>query len=130
MSTYAIDISYELCHNLQLAQEQMKSQSDHHRREVTFVVGDYMYLKLQLYRHTSVAFDKSLKLAPRLFNPFRIVESVGTVPYRLALPPGSQIHNVFHVGLSQKHLGSIVPTSAHLPPVSDALTILATRKYT
>ena len=57
-------ILLELRHNLQLAQNRMKCQVDQHRREVSFTMGDYVYLKLQPYWQTSVAFRASLKLAP------------------------------------------------------------------
>ena len=39
------------------------------------------------------------------------------------MPPGSQIHDVFHVSLLRKHLGSVSPTSTQLPPISDISTI-------
>nr|GEY54657.1 hypothetical protein [Tanacetum cinerariifolium] len=38
------------------------------------------------------------KLSPRFIGPFEILERVGEVSYRLALPPQlSHVHNVFHV---------------------------------
>ncbi|GKC21564.1 transposon ty3-G gag-pol polyprotein [Tanacetum coccineum] len=57
-------IMRELHRNLSTARNQMKCQEDQKRREVTFAVGDYVYLKLQLYRQGSVAFRASMKLAP------------------------------------------------------------------
>nr|GEW07332.1 putative nucleotidyltransferase, ribonuclease H [Tanacetum cinerariifolium] len=40
------------------------------------------------------------KLSPRFIGPFEILDRVGEVSYRLALPPQlSHIHNVFHVSL-------------------------------
>nr|GEY13253.1 reverse transcriptase domain-containing protein [Tanacetum cinerariifolium] len=44
------------------------------------------------------------KLSPRFFGPFEILDRVGEVSYRLALPPQlSHVHNVFHVSLLRGH---------------------------
>ncbi|XP_058223142.1 uncharacterized protein LOC131332850 [Rhododendron vialii] len=44
------------------------------------------------------------KLAPRFIGLFDIIEKIGEVAYRLALPPKlSGIHNVFHVSLLRKY---------------------------
>ena len=114
----------DLRHQLVLARDRMKTQADKHRREVHFTVGDFVYLKLQPYRQTSVAFRRSIKLAPRYFGPYQVLAKVGEVAYKLALPAGSQIHDVFHVSRLRKCLGSVVPVSQELPPVSVTSTIL------
>ena len=119
-----VAILHELRHNLLLDQDRMKCQADQHQREVSFLVGDYVYLKLQPYRQTSVAFWASMKLTPCFFGPYKVIEKVGPMAYKLALPPGSQIHDVFHVSLLRKHLGLVSPTSTQLPPVSNTSTIL------
>jgi hypothetical protein len=46
------------------------------------------------------------------------------VSYKLALPPNSQIHNVFHVSLLGKYLGPVTPTIAQFPPILETTTIL------
>ena len=51
-----------------------------------------------------VRFGKRGKLSPRFIGPFEILEKVGTVAYRLALPPSmTGVHEVFHVSMLQKY---------------------------
>ena len=49
-------------------------------------------------------FGKRGKLSPRFIRPFEILKRVGTVAYRLALPPSmSSVHEVFHVSMLQRY---------------------------
>ena len=51
-----------------------------------------------------VRFGKREKLSPRFIGPFKILERVGIVAYRLALPPSmSGVHEVFHVSMLRKY---------------------------
>ena len=51
-----------------------------------------------------VRFGKRGKLSPRFNGPFEILERVGTVAYRLALPPSmSGVHEVFHVSMLRRY---------------------------
>ena len=58
-----------------------------------------------------VRFNKRGKLSPRFIGPFEILEKVGTIAYRLALPPSmSGVHEVFHVSIFWKY----TPDPAHV----------------
>ena len=49
-------------------------------------------------------FNKRGKLSPRYIGPFEILERVGTVAYRLALPSSlSCVQDVFHVSMLRKY---------------------------
>ena len=58
-----------------------------------------------------VRFGKRGKLSPRFIEPSEILERVGTVAYRLALPPSmSSVYKVFHVSMLRKY----TPDAAHV----------------
>jgi hypothetical protein len=99
--------------HLYRAKHRMKKQADLHRSERSFAVGDSVYLKLQPYVQTSLAPRSHQKLAFRFFGPFRITDRIGTVAYRLDLPPHSAIHPVFHVSQLKLVVGAghqVTPT--------------------
>ena len=58
-----------------------------------------------------VRFDKKGKLSLRFIGPFEILERVGIVAYRLALPPSmSGVHEVFHISILRRY----TPDPAHV----------------
>lgn len=94
--------------HLHKAKERMKRQADKKRTERSFVVGDMVFLKLQPYIQSSVAPRANQKLSFKFFGPFKIIERVGPVAYKLSLPISSAVHPVFHVSQLKKAVSSNV----------------------
>ena len=66
-------------------------------------MGDHIFLKVMPKKRV-VRFGKRGKLSSRYIGPFEVLERVGTIAYRLALPPSLLgVHAVFHVSMLRKY---------------------------
>ena len=82
---------------LKEAQDRQKSYADTHRTDRSYVVGDHVFIRIRPNKST-IRFGRGTKLSPWFIGPFEVLEKVGPIAYRLALPPHlHKIHNVFHV---------------------------------
>ena len=109
--------------NLCAAQERMRWFANQKRVERFFAVGDRVYLRLQPYKQTSVHNKKLGKLALRYYGPFKVLQKIGEVCYKLDLPLGSLIHPVFHVSNHKAKLGNQVVPRPTLPAVNAEMVL-------
>ena len=95
---------------LKAAQDRQKSYADKRRRELSFDVGDMVFVRVSPTKSV-FRFGKKGKLSPRYVGPFEIVARIGEVAYRVELPPQyAHIHNVFHVSMLRKY----IPDPSHI----------------
>nr|GEY27545.1 putative reverse transcriptase domain-containing protein [Tanacetum cinerariifolium] len=74
------------------------------RKPLEFQVGDHVMLKVSP-RKGVIRFGKRGKLNPRYIGPFKILDRIEPVAYKLKLPEElSNVHNTFHISNLKKCL--------------------------
>jgi hypothetical protein len=108
----------QLKENLSQAQAKMKKYVDLKRTERKLDVGDMVYIKMQPYRMDAFGIRQSIKVTSKFYGPFRVLEQIGKLAYKLQLPEGVKIHPVFHVSQLKKHLGANVIPEPGIPLIT------------
>ncbi|XP_070036934.1 uncharacterized protein [Nicotiana tomentosiformis] len=100
---------------LKTAQSHQKFYSDVCRRDLEFKEDDWVFLKFFPMKGI-MQFGKKGKLSVRYVGPYRIIQRIGQVAYKLELPAEmSLVHPLFHVSILKKVVGDlsfIVPVKA------------------
>ncbi|GJR78102.1 putative reverse transcriptase domain-containing protein [Tanacetum coccineum] len=99
-----VEFSYNNSYHSSVSQ---KSYADKRRKPLEFIVGDYVLLKVSPWKGV-VRFGKKGKLAPKFVGPFKIVEKVGPVAYRLDFPEElNGVHDTFYMSNLKKCLADL-----------------------
>nr|GFB34220.1 putative reverse transcriptase domain-containing protein [Tanacetum cinerariifolium] len=88
---------------IQATRDRQKSYADLKRKPMEFQVGDKVMLKVSPWKGV-VRFGKRGKLNPKYVGPFKVLEKIRKVAYKLELPEElSRVHNMFHVSNLKKY---------------------------
>lgn len=87
-------------------------QADKKRRDKQYEVDDQVCLSTKYLSSRRPC----RKLDYKRIGPFKIIEKIGSVAYKLELPPKYQVHNVFHVSLLSDFEQNPFPSRLEPPP--------------
>jgi hypothetical protein len=106
--------------NLTMAHNRMKQQAYKHHSEISFEVGDWVFLRIQPYKQMSLKIaKKDNKLSPKYYGSYKVLQKAGTMTYKLELIASSQVHPVFHVSLLKNVIGDKIPIQTIFPELYD-----------
>jgi hypothetical protein len=106
--------------NLTMAHNRMKQQADKHCSERSFEVGDWVFLRLQPYKQMSLKQSKKdNKLSPKYYGPYKVLQNIGNMAYKLELSASSRVHPVFHVLCLKKVIGNKIPVQTIFPELDE-----------
>ncbi|XP_052886927.1 uncharacterized protein LOC128295403 [Gossypium arboreum] len=85
--------------SLKVAFDRQKSYADLKRRDIEYSIGDFVLLKVSLWKKV-FRFSRKGKLSPRFIGTYQTLKLVRLVVYQLELPSElDRIHDVFHVSM-------------------------------
>jgi hypothetical protein len=117
---YQQEVHQILKDNLVTSQNRMKQQADQHRSERSFEEGDWVFLRLQPYKQMSLKqLNKDNKLSPKYYGPYKALQKIGSMAYKLELPATSRVYPVFHVSCLKKVIGDKIPIQTILPELDE-----------
>nr|GFA14249.1 putative reverse transcriptase domain-containing protein [Tanacetum cinerariifolium] len=87
---------------MQASRDRQKSYADLNHKPMEFQIRDMVMLKVSPWKGV-VRFGKRGKLNPKYAGPFKVLDKVGTIAYKLELSQElSWVHNMFHVSNLKK----------------------------
>jgi hypothetical protein len=84
---------------------------------VLFQEGDWVWLKLQQRTTVGVTLATHSKVGPKYYGPYKILQKIGSVAYKLQLPSRARIHDVFQVSLLKRYDGPLPDQVVPLPAI-------------
>jgi hypothetical protein len=97
---------------LERARRRATLNADKHRRDEQYQPGDMVLLST---RNIKFRGKKTSKLIPKYIGPFKIINKVGLVAYKLQLPDKYHLHPTFHVALLRRYQTDLTRITASQP---------------
>jgi hypothetical protein len=62
---------------------------------------------------------KDNKLSPKYYGPYKVLQKIGTMAYKLEFPSSSRVHPIFHVSFLKKVIRDNILVQTILPELDE-----------
>ena len=107
-----------------MVRNRMKQQVNQHHSKCTFQVGDLVFLRLWPCNQSFLKLKGCHKLDPKFYGPYKVVQKIDFIAYKLELPPSFHVHPVFHVCCLKKMIGTNIRAQIVLPKLDNQVSII------
>ena len=63
--------------------------------------------------------QKDNKILPKYYGPYKVLQNIGAMAYKLELLTSSRVHPIFHVSSLKKVIGEKIPVQTILPELDE-----------
>jgi hypothetical protein len=114
------EVLKEMNENCVMAQNRVKQQEYQLHSEREFEMGDWLFMRLQLYKQMSLKQqNKDNKLAPKYYGPYKVLKRIESMVFKLEFHSYSRVHTIFHVSFLKKVINNKITVQTILPEINE-----------
>ena len=83
-----------------------------------------VFLHLQPYKQSSLKLKGCDNIDPKFYEPYKVLQNIGSIVCKLELPPSSHVHPIFHVSYLKKVIGTNIKAQTVLPELDNQGSII------
>ena len=72
--------------------------------------------------------NKDNKLKLKYYGPYKVLQKIGSMAYKLELSASSRVHPIFHVSFLKKIIGDKIPIQTIFPELDEGKVIFEPKK--
>jgi hypothetical protein len=68
--------------------------------------------------------NKDNNLAPKCYGPYKVLQKIGSMDYKLKFPTSSWLHPIFHISFLRNVIGDKIPIQTIFPELNEERKVI------